>query len=172
LLGASTNAGNLASPWGNALGLQSDPSQLVRIQLLQNLLQVVNASTLLNPFEGLVNGWEYMNPPGLLIPQAPSNSQDIANSSWGNGFEGGSISPELVIGVKNSSLSGGSSPCENPTENPLPELVSAPPGTHSTVNQMESMTDPNQLISTSLFEDWDKLMDDETSDSYWKEMLE
>ncbi|KAE8055649.1 hypothetical protein FH972_012476 [Carpinus fangiana] len=151
LIGASANVGNLMSPWGNGLGLQPDPSHLARIQLLQNLLQVVNTSTaiLSNPFEGFINGWEYMNP-GLLIPQAPSNPQEIANS-WANTAEVNNID------VKNSSLS------ENPAENPsMPALVSAPP---------LSTDHPNQF-STSIFEDWEKLMVDETSDSYWKDMLE
>jgi myb proto-oncogene protein len=151
LIGASANVGNLMNPWGNGLGLQPDPSHLARIQLLQNLLQVVNTSTaiLSNPFEGFINGWEYMNP-GLLIPQAPSNSQEIANS-WANTAEVNNI------GVKNSSLS--ESPAENPS---MPALVSAPP---------LSTDHPNQF-STSIFEDWGKPMDDETSDSYWKDMLE
>ncbi|GLT72186.1 hypothetical protein SLA2020_441400 [Shorea laevis] len=72
LMGASANVGNLMGPWGsNALTLQPDPSQLARIQLLQNLLQVMNTTTILNPFEGLINGnWEYMNP-GIFLPQAP-----------------------------------------------------------------------------------------------------
>lgn len=163
LMGASANVGNLMGPWGsNALTLQPDPSQLAGIQLLQNLLQVMNTTTLLNPFEGLINGnWEYMNP-GIFLPQAPTNSQDFANS-WANGFEGGYLSPEIVD-VKNSSFSG--SPCENPTENiQLPALVSAPPVTHSTVNQMESK---------ATIEAWEKLMDDDEtiSDSYWKDLLE
>lgn len=148
LLGASADVGNLMSPWGNGLGLQADPSHLARIQLLQNLLQVVNTTStaiLNNPFEGFINGWGYMNP-GILIPQAPTNSQEIDNS-WAN------IAQVDNIGVKNSSLS----------ENPLiPALVSEPPLTDHQPNQ----------FSTSIFEDWEKLMDDETSDSYWKDMLE
>lgn len=187
LLGAA-NFGNLMSPWSSALTLQADASQLARIQLLQNMLQVINTSTLLNmdnvngllgnqnlnPFEGLVNGTntlynnkepfltgheEYINPG--VIPQAPSNS---------SGFEGGIFDLEVVGASNNSSLS--SSACENP----LPALVSGSPGTY-TVNQKESnKSDPNQFSNQSatstIFEAWEKIMDDETGDSYWKDILE
>ncbi|KAL4602083.1 hypothetical protein ACB092_10G026800 [Castanea dentata] len=195
LLGAAS-FGNLLSPWNSALALQADASQLAKIQLLQNMLQVINTSTLLNmdnvgllqnqnlnPFEGLVNGTstlfhkeplligqEYQNQG--VIPQAPSNSQGIFNSP--SGFEG-QFNMEDFLGSNNSTSSLSSSACENQTENPMPALVSGSPGTY-TVNQVESKTDPNQFLTQSststTFEVWEKLKDDETSDFYWKDLLE
>lgn len=184
LLGAAS-FGNLLSPWNSALGLQADASQLARIQLLQNMLQVINTSTLLNmdnfgllqnqnlnPFEGLVNGTStlYNKEPLLMgqeyqnqgvIPQAPSNSQGIINSS--SEFEG-QFNMEDFLGSNNSTSSLSSSACENQTE----ALVSG--------NQVESKTDPNQFLTQSststIFEVWEKLKGDETSDFYWKDLLE
>ncbi|KAG7955846.1 hypothetical protein I3843_11G095100 [Carya illinoinensis] len=143
----------------------------------------------LNPFEGLLNGTsslymnkepfltglEYMIDPELLKnPKAPSNCQGISNS-W-EGVPDGFV-PE-ILGIKNSSFS--STLNENQTENQnlLPALLSESPGTYP-VNQMEisKTTDPNQsstesASSSTIFEAWDKLMDDETSDTYWKDILE
>ncbi|KAG6684443.1 hypothetical protein I3842_12G064200 [Carya illinoinensis] len=202
LLGAA-NFGNLISPWGSALNLQVDASHLAKIQLLQNMLQLMNTSPLLNmesnhdlfignrnlnPFEGLLNGTntqlnnkepfltglENLNP-GLMNPEAPSNFHDFDNS-WA-GLEDG-FNPE-ILGVKNSSLSSTSS-CENEIEimNPVPASFSdSPHGTYN-INQMESKIDPDQFMSTdsastyTIFEAWDKLIDDETNDSYWKDILE
>ncbi|KAK7859140.1 transcription factor myb93 [Quercus suber] len=164
LLGAAS-FGNLLSPWSSALGLQADASQLARIQLLQNMLQVINTSTLLN-----MDNVEYLNQG--VIPQAPSNSQGIISSS--SGFEG-QFNMEDFLGSNNSTSSLSSSACENQAENLMPALVSGSPGT-CTVNQVESKTDPNQFLTQSStstsFEVWDKLKDDEINDFYWKDILE
>lgn len=181
--------------------LQADASHLANIHFLQKLLQIINTKPLLNmdnadhlfgshiinPLEGLVNGIStnpYNKEPfltgedrmiqGLLNnPKVPSNWQGISNS-W-EGVQDG-FNPE-ILGIKNSSF--GFTINENQTENQnlLPALLSESPGTYH-VNQMESKTDPNQSASTesasssTIFEAWDKLMDDETSDTYWKDILE
>ncbi|EXC61599.1 hypothetical protein L484_000010 [Morus notabilis] len=55
------------------------------------------------------------------------------------------------------------------TDIPLPELVSeASPGT--TYQTDNNISEP---ISSTVFEAWDKLMDDDqTNESYWKDILE
>ncbi|KAJ7943848.1 transcription factor MYB39-like [Quillaja saponaria] len=185
------NFGNSTSPWSNSLGLQAD---VAKIQLLQNLLQVINTNTLLNmqnstsllenhslnPFEGHVNGTAgnlnnkepllrvqgYPNPD--LFPQAYGYSQAM-NKSWAD-LEGG-YNPEEVFRVSTSL----STSHETQSEKLFPALVSASRGT-CTTNQMENSGNPS-LASTSspsstIFEAWEKLLDDETSDSYWKDILD
>ncbi|KAJ7953433.1 transcription factor MYB39-like [Quillaja saponaria] len=186
------NFGNSTNPLGNALGLHAD---VAKILLLQNLLQVINTNTLfnmqnsnsllgnhsLNPFEGLVNetagslnnkepvlrGQGYANPG--LFPQAHGYSLAMTKS-WTD-LEGG-YNPEEVFGAS-TSLS--ISQYENQLENPLPALVSAFQGT-GTTNQMDSSGNPSLAStpspSSTIFEEWEKLLDDETSGSYWKDILD
>ncbi|KAJ7953430.1 transcription factor MYB39-like [Quillaja saponaria] len=182
------NFGYSTSPLGNALGLHAD---VAKIQLLQNLLQVINTNTLLNmqhsnsflgnhslnPFEGLVNetagilnnkepvlrGQGYANPG--LFSQAHGYSQAMTKS-WTD-LEGGN-NPEEVFGVNTSMRT-------SQYENPLPALASASQGT-STKNQMESSGNPSLAStpspSSTIFEEWEKLLDNETSGSYWKDILD
>lgn len=187
---SAPNTGNLMNPWDNALRLQAEATQLAKIQLMQNLLQVISTNPLPNtkesnllgsnfsPFEGILNvaSTSYSNPnftpPEFLNPvvtqQPPNEFQAIANS-W-ECYEDGFSSE--VLNINNNSLSNS---YEIQTEKPLPELVSVSPEC-SGANQMESKINPNyistQSPTSSIFEAWREFMDDETFGSDWKNILE
>lgn len=189
--------GNTADPLDNFLQLQADATQLANIQLLRNLLQIMNTNTLANLenyslsgsqnpnlFEGLGNGAtisntkEPFNPVSqdlfepLATPQAPPNDFQAISNLWAS-YEGGFGSEGLNI--NNNSLS--SSYGTQTDQNPLPALVSAStsPGT-SIVNQKESKGTPSSYSTgtptCTVFEGWEKLIDDDYYSSYWKDILE
>ncbi|KAK9271589.1 hypothetical protein L1049_001951 [Liquidambar formosana] len=192
---AAANYGNLMNPWvDSALRLQSDATQLAKVQLLHNLLQVLNTSTSPTPnmeamnlfgtaplrehqlyeflrlnsqFEGLANGQVNFPLEGnqilsnLLNLEVPSDYQHTA------------ISKEFTRHNDNNQL--GTNSYVIPTANPpIPPLVSASPEC-SAVNQMENKINPNDMSNPSststTFEAWGELMDDEGSDSYWKDII-
>ncbi|GAV77511.1 Myb_DNA-binding domain-containing protein [Cephalotus follicularis] len=185
--------GNLVTPWDNALRLQAGATQLAQFQLLQNLLQVLNGNALvpniertsvdvgpqnLNPLQGLLNGTNtlFTKEPNLtpqeflnqgVAPQAVNDSHAISNS-W-SCFEDGL---ELEDHAIYNNIS--SSNCFQ-TEIPLPGLVSVSPET-SSLNQKESNTNAtNSAINSptsTVFDAWEKLMDEEASGSYWKDILD
>ncbi|KAJ4830194.1 hypothetical protein Tsubulata_044480 [Turnera subulata] len=186
LLGAA-QFGNLTSPWDHTfLKLQADAAQLAKIQLLQNLLGILSATTTtpsgadftttphISPTEGLVNGADtiHSKEPTQLIhgitPQAPGNLHASTNS-WGS-YEGG-IGQGGLDDIINNSLS---SSWDIQTENPLPALVSD----NSAVNRTENKTNPSHQQPTDsptspFFEAWEKLVDDEICcSSYWKDILQ
>lgn len=192
LLGASI-FGNVISPWENVPKLLADATQLAKIQLLQNLLQIMNTSTIpnigstcplgsgnLNPFEGQLKGTNTLYPKEQILasqdlcsshvtPQAPTEFQAITNSSASCE---GRFRPE-GLNTTNSLLGF----YDIQTENRLPELVSASTSQEtSIVNQMESIANPSNnspgLPTSTIFDAWEKLLDDETSDFYWKDILE
>ncbi|KAI5601975.1 hypothetical protein BDE02_01G126800 [Populus trichocarpa] len=189
--------GNTADPLDNFLQLQADATQLANIQLLRNLLQIMNTNTLTNLennsllgsqnpnlFEGLGNGAticnskEPFNPVSqdlfnpLATPQAPPNDFQAISNLWAS-YEGG-FGPE-GLNINNNSLS--SSYGTQTDQNPLPALVSAStsPGT-SIVNQKESKGNPSNYSTGTptytVFEGWEKLIDDDYYSSYWKDILE
>ncbi|KAI4328052.1 hypothetical protein L6164_020445 [Bauhinia variegata] len=183
LLGIATNLGNLMGPWGNPLGLQADVTQLAKLQQLQTLLQILNNNSVvnmnnpwllgnntlaLNPIEAFLSktNTPHLQNPGLF-PQAQGDfSQDISKS-WTD-IEGGSHAEAL--GFNNSS----STSQETHNENTLPALVSSSTGAN-TFNQMDTCKQAqmsSQSPSSTIFEAWEKLLDDEESGSYWKEILE
>ncbi|KAF8379052.1 hypothetical protein HHK36_028479 [Tetracentron sinense] len=196
---AAANLSNLMSPWDNALRLQADATQLAKIQVLHNLLQIMNTSALPNmeainllgsapfrdnqlneylgsnsQFEGLLNGLHGFYPNPTQIPSnftnfgAPSDYQAIANSNVC--FEGGPT-PD-VLNSNNHHFSGSYS---DPTPiTPIPALISASPE-YSMVNQMESKINPTDIsthsTTSTTFEAWGELMDDDANESYWKDIL-
>ncbi|KAK7842577.1 transcription factor MYB53 [Quercus suber] len=196
---AAANFANLTNPWDNVLRLQSDATQLAKIQVLNNIIQVLSASPsnieainhlvsssipehqlyeylqMNSKLEGLVNGsvgfptqsltQMQVNPPNFEIPQLaqPSASQPIN-------------------GLKN--CNGNNSDCHQlgtsyfippPPSNALPNLVSPSPEC-SIVSQIENKINPNDISNPSststTFEPLGDMMDDEASDSYWKDFIE
>ncbi|KAJ4728627.1 Myb transcription factor [Melia azedarach] len=167
-----------SSPWDNALKLQTDATQLAKIQLLQNLLlQLMGTNNTnyslpnlgfqnFNPFEHQPNvmAHETTVNPSSVSPQATSGEpQGVANSwSW---FEGGFHMEGLDVSNNNIQQ-----------ENKLPPLISEA----STISKMEKkneQADDHQLSTGSqtsaTFEALEKFMNgDEASDSYWKEILD
>lgn len=199
LLGMSNFGSSMNTTWGNnPLSLQTDITQLAKIQLLQNLLQVMNNN---NPFVNMGNPYllgnptlnplflngtntletkepmvlsgseEYANPGLYSQAQSECSRQDVSKS-WGD-VEGGSNNPQDSIYNKISSTT---TSHENQVENPLPALVASSPPTMGSFKQMESGCNMVQTSteppSNTFFDDWEKFLDDGTSGSYWKEILE
>lgn len=167
--------------------LETDATQLAKIQLLQNILQLINSTTIPNIDASTTN---------TLL-----GSQNHAINSFNQGLINGqpnssALNPYLSAGAHNQTLPDSWTCVEgklkNPTatssdnslgssynyvqqENTLPQLVSA---SHETSNfgQVERNRIQEQFSKGSLhsdiFEAWEKLMDDDTSDSYWKNVLE
>ncbi|KAJ6943035.1 transcription factor MYB39-like [Populus alba x Populus x berolinensis] len=195
LLGAA-QFGNIASPWNNFLKLQAEATQLANIQLLRNLLQMMNTKTLTNSesnsllgsqnphqFRGLVKGTTISNtnqptpvsqdlvdPP--LTPQVHNDFQAISNL-WAS-CEGGFDPEGLNINCDTLSSSYGI----QTEQNPLPELVSA--SSTSPVTSIDYQTerkgDPSNYSTgtptSTIFEAWEKLLDDDNYSSYWNDILD
>ncbi|GLT80576.1 hypothetical protein SLA2020_520090 [Shorea laevis] len=150
-----------------ALKLQADhAAQLAKIQLL---LQIINTNTNtllpnidstaaaallrsqnLHPFDVLANGINNNQTPLPL-----SNSSALNENS------------KAYFDMRNKSLSGSS---DVEAGNSLPALVSESPETCTTDNN-QGETQPNTNDS-SIFEAWQKFMDDEASGTYWKDVLD
>ncbi|XP_050376367.1 transcription factor MYB39-like [Argentina anserina] len=187
----TASVGNMMTrtPWDNALRLQASASQLAKMQLLQKLyMQVMNSSVAApaidNPtsigifgsqnidlFGGNFNGassmvkdqeWNHDS-----IPGAPNELNTISNTTL-EGFEG-----------FNSNVNNNLNNCYDMQnfKNQHPELVSSSPGSSTTNNRIErtstsDIQDAGQSSPTYIFEDWEKLLDDDTSESYWKDILQ
>ncbi|KAJ6327125.1 hypothetical protein OIU78_014079 [Salix suchowensis] len=176
LLGAA-QSGNIASPWNSFLKLQAEVTQLANIQLVRNLLQMMNTNTLTNIennnsllgsqnpslFRALVNGTTSSN-----TKEPAPISQDLANPPVDSGPEG------LNINGNTWSSSYGI----QTEQNPLPALVSASTSpVTSIVHQTESKGDPSNYSTTgtptsTIFEAWEKLIDDDNISSYWNDILD
>ncbi|GLU05392.1 hypothetical protein SLE2022_224940 [Rubroshorea leprosula] len=149
-----------------ALKLQADnAAQLAKIQLL---LQIINTNTLLpnidstaaaaallrsqnlQPFDAQASGIS-----NNQTPLPPSNSSAINENS------------KAYFDMRNKSLSGSS---DVEAGNSLPALVSESPETCTNDNnQGETQANTND---SSIFEAWQKFMDDEASGTYWKDVLD
>jgi len=195
LLGMSNLSSVTSTTWGsNHLGLQPDITQLAKIQLLQNLLQLMNNNSFVNmgnPYllgnlnPSFLNGTNplqtkepvvlsgserFVNPSVYSQAQSECSQQQDVSKSLADA-EGGSVPQDLDY----NKISSTNHSRENQEENPLPALVSASPRM-GTFNQMDSCGNLAQTStespSNTFFDDWEKLLDDERSDSYWKEILE
>ncbi|KAG5013596.1 hypothetical protein JHK86_025857 [Glycine max] len=200
LLGMSNLSSAISTAWGNKpLGLQPDITQLAKIQLVQNLLQLINNNSFVNignnnpyllsnpnlnplflnginplqtnkePHVVLSGSEEYANPGLYSQAQSQCSQHDVSKSLAD--LDGGSI-PQDYNKI-NSTTTSRENLAENP---PLPALVAFPPKM-GTFNQMDSGCNIAAQTSTespsnTIFDDWEKLLDDETSGSYWKEILE
>lgn len=159
------NLMNLNSSWDSALRLQADhASQLAKIQLLLQFIGT-NALPHIPNFENLASASS--SAAALLGSQIQNQFQGLMNpnpnplpplmdseNSWGS-FDK-SLSGSIDVQGGNSSS--------------LPSQVSGSPEI-STMdnNKVETETDTDK---SSIFEAWDKLMDDEASGSYWKDILD
>ncbi|XP_014520455.2 transcription factor MYB39 [Vigna radiata var. radiata] len=192
LLGMSNLSSVMNSTWGNNhLGLQQDINQLAKIQLLQNLLQLMNSNSFVNMGNPYLFGNPNLNPlflngiNPLKEPVVLSGSERFANPSVYSQAQSEcsqqqDVSKSLAIAQdpdysKISSTNTYHSH-ENQEENPLPALVAASPRM-GTLNPMGSgcgnlAQTSEESPSNTFFDDWEKLFDDERSGSYWKEILE
>nr|KYP35573.1 Transcription factor MYB39 [Cajanus cajan] len=153
LLGMSNLSSAMNTTWGNnnPFGMPADITQLAKIQLLQSLLQIMNSNSFVN-----------MGNPNLLVGNPNLNPLFL------NGLN--PLQPkEPVV------LSGSEEYANHVNEEPLPALVVSSPRM-GTFNQMNNGCNMAQTFtkspSNTIFDDWEKFLEDETTGSYWKEILE
>ena len=202
LLAAANIVNGFTNTWDiNALRLNSDATQLAKLQMLQNTLQVLGSSPalnldLLNPFgpiSSLPNGLHealglnqtklqnlYNGSTGFPSENQPNfqnfeASQQLGKSSVYHHMNGGSNSVSCMKSQKvDEQLDATNSPT-TPLNYSLPNLVSASPEECSTVKQMESKVNPNECSNPSptstTFEMWADFMYEEASDAYWKDII-
>ncbi|KAF3449392.1 hypothetical protein FNV43_RR10120 [Rhamnella rubrinervis] len=151
------------------------PDQINRTTSISGLLGSHQTQNL-NPFLGLFSGTNTMVQNPGFVPQDKGSQVPVLNHSWPSIDQGGVDGDHDHLDFKTNI----SNYDRLISENPIPELVSPSPGTSGS-NQMESNKSDHdhqaymsaQSSPTSnMFEAWDKLMDDEASESYWKDILE
>lgn len=171
--------GNLMNPWDNfALRLQSDVSQLAKIQLLQNLLKIMSASPSLVPNmdnTSALLGYQNLSPlfqGHVVLPHDASLNQGSISQASEQDLQAlaDSWTCSEDLDVVNNNVNGGY--C---LENTLPQLVSVS-NEKPTISQMENKGNATHLSTSSspassTIEDWKKLLDNESSDSYWENIL-
>ncbi|CAK8540341.1 unnamed protein product [Lathyrus sativus] len=186
LLGMS-NIGNSFS--NNPIGFQPDITHIAKMQLLQNMLQIMNTnnSFAMNPYSSLGNIIPNLNPFNVFLNGA-NTAQTKEPLGFNNGGEEYAMNPSLyshglISEFPKQHISNGGSNLQNldyskmrsnnQEENPLPALVASCPKTP--FNQMESDCNKTHMSiqspSNIVFDDWEKFID-ESSDSYWKELLD
>lgn len=178
LLAATNIVSNLTNTWdtNNALRLQSDATQLAKLQLLQNILHVLGDTTptsnldLLNPFgpsssslpdgflnevlglnqsklQNLYNGYSAQNQPNLQSFEPPHQQQVLPTGN--QHMDGGSIDSSCMKPEKGDEQLDVPYSSSTPF-NSLPNLVSASPecSTH-VLMQMENKVMPNECSDPS-----------------------
>ncbi|XP_020206207.1 transcription factor MYB41 [Cajanus cajan] len=199
LLGMSNLSSAMNTTWGNnnPFGMPADITQLAKIQLLQSLLQIMNSNSFVNMGNpNLLVGNPNLNPLFLnglnpLQPKEPvvlSGSEEYANHVNGMYSQAQSECSQHEVSKSCADVEGGSNPqdpdynkinstssLENQAEEPLPALVVSSPRM-GTFNQMNNGCNMAQTFtkspSNTIFDDWEKFLEDETTGSYWKEILE
>ncbi|PON48297.1 MYB transcription factor [Parasponia andersonii] len=196
----NTTSTTISTPLENALKLQADAAHqyMAKIQMLQNLMQVmtsnstisntaqniesINPSTLLGVqnnlhiFEGQIMGYDQIQNLGNIVPVCPNEySKAIDMNPWASSESGGRTGGgDGVDHQKNSADDEG---IHDQNIDQLPRLVSSAPftGRTSFSNHTENKSDHSAIVhspTSTVFEDWEKLMDDESSESYWKDIIE
>ncbi|KAL2901315.1 Transcription factor MYB39 [Bienertia sinuspersici] len=201
LLSTPQNLGALMNPWdiNNALRLQPNVADLAKLQVLQNIFQILNTSnnspssssqlslpnmdqnmplnlgllTNANWLGNINNGMCSSSSQGFpQLPNFAAPTQEIVNK-----FEN---SQELYASLNDNNNNGKKSLSSTTTyetldEDKLPSLINISPEA-STVNQIESNTNSTNgssgLTPTTgdFLEGWEKLLDDGNSE-FWKEFI-
>ncbi|KAJ8448405.1 hypothetical protein Cgig2_022033 [Carnegiea gigantea] len=189
LLSPPPNLANLINPWdniNNALRLQPNVAELAKLQVLQNIFQILNTGNSLPNMDQITP----LNNPGLMPPHAndllgnPSNPNPMCSSSqFGVGGQvpkSGEYSTWASMDTINCNNKSNLSSLD---ESRLPSLVniSPEPSTMNKQKQIESNTNSTNYGSGSseltaatgdLFEGLEKLLDDDgNSDSFWKDFI-
>ncbi|XP_041012388.1 transcription factor MYB53 [Juglans microcarpa x Juglans regia] len=206
-------AANLANPWvDNVLRLQSDATQLAKIQVLNNIIRVLSSapaptmeainhfrSSSILPDQQQLYEYLQMNSKleGLLVNGSigfPSTHDQMQSklTNYEANFQLPQLSGDhqhaqnIINGLKNYTSS--NSDCVDqvanssysiPPSNVLPNLVSASPDQCSSiVSQIENQINSNDIISndpssiSTTFEPLGDILENEASDSYWKDFIE
>ncbi|KAK2994197.1 hypothetical protein RJ640_017817 [Escallonia rubra] len=177
LLSHSNLAGSM-NPWNNALRFQAEATQLANIQLLQNLMQVMNTGPL-PKFEepNLSELHNFNQSDGLATEMMNQYTIDPFHEPWN--FQNSNFTPKLpcdhhVATNLSSYFENGSSGACNTQNHLFPALVSVSPET-STTNQRDSKNlTPIHIHSSNsnIFQDWEKLVDDGSNSSFWKDIID
>ncbi|RVW26292.1 Transcription factor MYB39 [Vitis vinifera] len=163
LAAANLSTSLVNNPWDNALRLQSDATQLAKLHLLHNLLQVLGTSPTALPPN--MEAGNLFGTPSFMDHQA---------------YEYPTSNPQLngLLTMEKSKVCAGNNNDGDELGSlyAIPALVSASPEP-STVNQKEKKIEPAHDISnpsstSTTFEAWGELMDDEASDSYWRDLID
>ena len=184
----------------NALRLQSDTTQLAKLNLMQNMLSLMGTTPASNIEQLNTMGSSYSMPDSVLyevLGLNHSNHQNIYNGSIGSSsqdqpnfqnFEApqqpaqASRYQHMNNGSRNSTCSEsqnfdeqlGSTNATPTPSNSLPNLVSASPE-RSPAKQAEKVVNPKECSnnpSSTTFEMWGDFMDEDASDAYWKDFIE
>ncbi|KAA8533462.1 hypothetical protein F0562_031104 [Nyssa sinensis] len=165
---AAMNFSNLPmNSWDNALRLQSDATQLAKIQLLQNIIQVLNTSPPPTMEALSLLGSVPVNDHHQLYEYLRLNSQLEGLGNGGIGFVPNSSHniPSTFPNLQDQPMADHNINQFNsiPTADPIPGQE------FSTVNQMENKINPtdvsNGSSTSTTFEAWGEFMDDEAGDS-------
>ncbi|PSS32255.1 Transcription factor like [Actinidia chinensis var. chinensis] len=199
LLAAATSLSNpIVNPWDNSLRLHTDATvQLAKSHLLHNILQALSTSSAPPPTMEALNFlgsvplvdqhqlYEYL--------RGSSHLEDFGNRPISLASNPSQIPFGTCLNLHVHQPSRNVQPMTNskpfhgdnndncnqftfPAGNSLPALISISPEC-STVNQMENKINPTEHISnpsstSTNFEAWEKLMEDEAGDSYWREIID
>ncbi|XP_050378320.1 transcription factor MYB53-like [Argentina anserina] len=183
------SVGNIIStPLDNELSLQAISAQLAIIQILQNLyMQVMNSSVAAPNIDNKTSTGLFGSQNSNLSGGNFNRASMVRDQEWNRDSNPGApnelntISNTLPMyeGFNNNTYNNLSNCYDMQNfENQRPESVSASsPGTCTANNRMNSSStsdiqDAGQSSPTSsIFESWKKLMDIDTSESYWSDIL-
>ncbi|ESW03507.1 hypothetical protein PHAVU_011G019200 [Phaseolus vulgaris] len=166
----------------NVARLQSDATELAKLQLLHNILQVLGANPssnmdLLNPFGPSLNEVLGLDQSKLQNPYNGSTGFVSQNQPNFQSFEAPSQQQGLPNHMKSEKVDeqlGASYSLPTPLDS-LPNLVSASPEC-SAGKEMENKVNPNEFCEPSststTFEMWGDFMYEEVTDAYWKDLME
>lgn len=186
LLGMS-NLGTSMSPWTNPTSLQTDVTQLAKLQVLQNMLQLMNNTSLIsmtNPYlldnqilnppsldtflhgtntlqvrDPMLRGPEYPNPIGNNIsdPFSQTPSDYSQQNIFKSGIEKENETSHQEVRSYTKNINTSQ---QNQAENLLPPLVASCPRT-TTFNKMQRNYNEAQKSTESpfsTFEAWEKFL--------------
>lgn len=185
------------NPWENALRLQSDATQLAKLHLLQNLLQVLGCSP--SALAPNMEAASLFGAPSFPVdPQAYEFPTSNPQLSGLTGLQPTDLPPSIPCfappqepgfeyeAMDDMKQDNGCAPTRKWNNNDgdelisslyaIPALVSASPEP-SAANQMEKKISSahetsNPSSTSTTFEAWGELMDDEAGDSYWRDLIE
>ncbi|XP_052208960.1 transcription factor MYB53-like [Diospyros lotus] len=190
---STSNYANLINPLQDNTAFsftsQIDHSQLAKIQLLHTLIQLMTSSS--TPFPNIAENNSlkpYFGTSQFDFPNLLGTSPDQVFNNFPAGFQpmallGAGLQPAEFVDLNYGSMN---TNCEAQLGNALPSLVSAPVE-RSTANQTESnncinQTESNNCINqtcpsggqsqaSTIFEAWEKFLDDEADGPSWKDVL-
>ncbi|XP_057463617.1 transcription factor MYB53-like [Actinidia eriantha] len=190
---AAANFGNSVNPWDNSLRLQTDGIQLAKIQLLQNILQVLSTSTppptiealnllaaqpfldhhqiyeylriMNSQFDGLGNDHINLAPYPTQIQSNIPNLDDVSQPTHEMDQPMGNTKAFNFNCDNDNDHQFGVTPIAG---NSLPALVSVSDPMENEII-LADVSNPSSTSTT--FESFGELLNDEAGDFYWREIV-